>query len=74
MPHLTVSRTTSSRHASLELGRLLTLALAVIAVGVAGALISSCLPAGASLSLIASCYLGPAGIAFAAHWWMSQRD
>jgi hypothetical protein len=74
MGNLAVSKTTSSRHLSLELGSLLAVAMALVAVVAAGALISKALPAGASVWLLISCYMAPAGIAFAARWWMSQRD
>jgi hypothetical protein len=74
MRDLTVSKTTSSRHAPPELGTWIAAATALIVVVLAGALISKALPAGASVWLVISCYVAPASVAFVARWWMSQRD
>ena len=49
---------------------MVALALAVLA---SGALIARLLP-DPSLFDLAAAYLGPASLAFAAHWWMAQKD
>jgi hypothetical protein len=70
--------TSSRRRAFLQVApkELVTMggtAVAALAVVATGAGIAAALPDPASPWLVASAYLAPASIAFAAYWWIAQK-